>query len=114
MPLPGGRGDESGVGRELLAPDVAQDPYPVLAHHLAHHALGHAALEQGLGEVGEFADGADAQRVDDLAEVGQAPGVALVVGQPLKKSWPWPWVKSVPMPMASSPTMFITYSMASA
>ncbi|MNF89333.1 hypothetical protein D3C84_718530 [compost metagenome] len=40
-----------------------------------------AALEQGLGQVRELAHGADAQRVDDLAEAGQAAGVALVVGQ---------------------------------
>ena len=44
-----------------------------------------AALEQGLGQVGELADGADAQWVDDLAEVGQAPGVALVVREVLEE-----------------------------
>ena len=40
-----------------------------------------AALEQGVGEVGELAHGADAQRVDDLAEAGQTPRIAFVVGQ---------------------------------
>jgi hypothetical protein len=68
-------------GRALFAPNVLEDVDPVLAHDLAHHAFAVAAFEQGFGEVGEFAYGADAQRVDDLAEAGQAAGVALVVGQ---------------------------------
>lgn len=98
----------------LLAPDILEDVDPVLAHDLAHHTLGVAAFQQGLGEVGEFADSANAQRVDDLAEVGQAAGVALVMGQVFEEVLAVPLVKSVPIPMASSPTIFMVYSMASA
>ena len=78
-------GARSRLRDSSFAPDVLEDPYPVFAHHLAHGALGHAALEQGFGEVGEFTHGADAQRVDDLAEARQAAGVTLVVGQPLEE-----------------------------
>ena len=47
--------------------------------------LAHAATQQRLGQIGELADGADTFRIDDLAEVGETTGVALVVGQPLEE-----------------------------
>ena len=78
---------EEATSREwagVTRPRRRAGPLPSSRHHLAHHALGHAALEQGLGEVGEFADGADAQRLTILPKVGQAPGVALIGGQPLE------------------------------
>ena len=65
----------------LLAPHLFEHVDPVFTHDFAHHAFAVAAFEQRFSEVGELTHGADAKRVDDLAEAGQAAGVTLVMGE---------------------------------
>src|SRR4029450_1267402 len=66
-------------------PDGAQQVEPVAADHAFDASGRPAEALHGGGQIRPFAGGAKPRRVDDIAEIGQAAGVALVVGDPVEE-----------------------------
>src|SRR5262245_62154458 len=75
----------SGLPMMSRAPHVAQQRQPIAADYAFYSRPGPATTLHCGGEVRPLSDRPDAFRVDDLAEVGQAARVTLVVCDPVEK-----------------------------
>src|SRR4051812_5627682 len=72
-------------GHWSSSPNSAQQVEPVAADHTLY-AVGRPTVAlHGRGQVRPFADGSQPLGVDDIAEVGQTTGIALVVGDPVEE-----------------------------